>query len=563
VVVVAKVAKAHVRRGVAVVAGVAMVVSAGWMAFAASIEMDLSRIYYGTDTRVFALFGGALLGTWWDPASQRGASRADRRRWAKRWSIAGTAAVLPVIGFFVFGSNAEAVMYQGAFQALALCAVVLVSGVATGRGPLDALLAHPVMVWIGRRSYGIYLWSWPTQVFLSEYFGVEGYALDAAVVALAIGLAALSFWLVEEPIRTGQRPAGFGTPSPRTRPARVPRVALSGLALVLVIGVIVGTSSGSPKEPEYASVSDKEVLDAALGNMTPAQEAALRKTTSTTIPIDEGPPGPFTGAPSLVVDPTASVDPSLPFGRPLQVMVAGDSVGWSIAWKLDGQVNPAVGVADRAVIGCGLMPPESKFIVKGRPPEQYGDMCKQADLIELKGLSEKPDVVLLWVGAWEVYDHEYQGVSYRLGTKRYAAFLEQRIQERVDKYRGVGVATVMPVVPCFAANAARLGDERLDPKRIDWINARVRAVAKRNAGWVRLIDPEDKLCDASGTSRPATPDGIPLREDGSHFDPPAAIWFWNNWLAGQMGAVFDIPKPPDPAASTTSTVASSTTTPAG
>ncbi len=106
-----------------------------------------------------------------------------------------------------------------------------------------------------------------------------------------------------------------------------------------------------------------------------------------------------------------------------------------------------------------------------------------------------------------------------MGTKRYADFLEERIQERLDQYRAKGVGTVIPLVPCFGPNAARLGTERLDPERIDWINERVRAVAKRNAGWVRLIDPESKLCDASGKALAATPDGIPLREDGSHFDP--------------------------------------------
>ncbi len=36
------------------------------------VGMDLSRIYYGTDTRAFALFAGAWLGTWWDPASRAG-----------------------------------------------------------------------------------------------------------------------------------------------------------------------------------------------------------------------------------------------------------------------------------------------------------------------------------------------------------------------------------------------------------------------------------------------------------------------------------------------------------
>ncbi len=560
VVVVAKLATRHVRRTVGIVAAVAMVVSAGWMAVSASIGMDLSRIYYGTDTRVFALFGGALLGTWWDPASQAGRTRAERRRWATRWSVAGTVAFLPVAAFFVFGSNAEAVMYQGGFQLLALCAVVLVSGVATGRGPFDGLLAHPVFVWIGRRSYGIYLWSWPTQVFLSEYWGLEGYALDAAVVAFAIGLAALSFWLVEEPIRTGQRPAGLGSSRPRPTDRRIPSVAFSAMALILVVGVIVGTSAGAPKEPDYASVSDKEVLDSALGDLTPAQAAALRKeaaATTTAPPIDEGPPGPFTGAPDVVVDPTASVPPAQRLGRPLKVMVAGDSVGWSIAWKLEGQYDQAqVAIKDRAVIGCGVMPPDSEFLVRGRPPERYGNLCQSVDLVEFTGLGEQPDVVVFWLGAWEVYDHEYQGVSYRVGTKRYAKFLEQRMQERIDKFRGVGAATIMPVVPCFADNAVRLGKERLDPERVDWVNERIRAVAKRNAGWVRLIDPETKLCDASGKALATTPDGIPLREDGSHFNPPAARWFWNTWLTGQMGAAFDVT---DPNATTTTSSIPTTT----
>ena len=558
----AHLAPRHVRRAVGIVAAVAALASAAWMGLAAGIGQDLSRIYYGTDTRVFALFGGALLGTWWDPASQRGTSRAARRRWAQRWSVVGTVAFVPVVAFFVLGSNAKAVFYQGGFQLLAVCAVLLVSGVATGRGPLDAVLASRPLVWIGRRSYGIYLWSWPTQVFLSEYWGLEGYALDAAVVAGAVGLAALSFWLVEEPVRTGHRPAGFGPRrprEPRERRSRVPSAAWSGMVVVLVVGVIVGTSAGAPPPPDYTNVKDQDVLKAALGNMTPEEEAALRRTTSTTaVPVRDL-PGPFTSAPSVVVPPEANVDPSLRLGRPLRIMMAGDSVGWSIGWNLQHKVTPTVRIQDRAVIGCGLMPPDAKFIAGDRPPEQYGDLCTKADLVELKGLSNHPDAVLLWVGAWEVYDHVYRGKSYRVGTKRYAKFLEERMQERIDRYTGIGAATVMPVVPCFAPNAARLGHERLEADRVDWVNARVRAVAKRNPGWVRLIDPSTKLCTRAGKSLAKTPEGIPLREDGSHFDPPAAIWFWNTWLAGQMGAAFDVPNPGYPTTTTIPTTSTSTT----
>src|SRR5690606_2808452 len=113
---------------------------------------------------------------------------------------------------------------------------------------------------------------------------------------------------------------------------RIPRVAFSAMALVLVVGVIVGTSAGAPEPPDYTAVKDDEVLDAAI---SPAEAEALAKeaaTTTTAAPIDEGPPGPFTGASDVVVDPAASVDPSLRAGRPMKVMIAGDSVGWSLGW---------------------------------------------------------------------------------------------------------------------------------------------------------------------------------------------------------------------------------------
>jgi hypothetical protein len=147
-------------------------------------------------------------------------------------------------------------------------------------------------------------------------------------------------------------------------------------------------------------------------------------------------------------------------------------------------------------------------------------------------------------------------VAHPVGSERYERVLEQRIQERIDRYKAVGAVTIMPVVPCFAVGAARLGTERQDQDRLDWVNERIEAVAERNRGWVRLIDPWDPLCTDDGEAILETPTGLPLREDGSHFDPPAAVWFWNTWLAGQMGAAVDVPPPPTP-----SPAPSSTTTP--
>ena len=566
---IAAVAGLRTRRVVAVVAGLGAIASAVWMAVAAGIGFDLSRIYYGTDTRAFALFAGAWLAAWWDPAEARATGRRAKQVRARRWSLAGGIALVPLLVAFVLASTSEVAFYQGGFQLAAVISVVVVAGVATGHGPLATVLGHPALVWIGRRSYGIYLWSWPTQIFAQEHFGLSGLTLDAVVVGVSVGLATLSHRFVEEPIRTGTSPfparrsaaptAGATpvAPAPARRP-RLPRPALAALSLVAVVGIVVATTAGAPPPPDYTSVTDEEALAAAIEPMTDAERALLEATT-TTVPTEMSPPGPFSAdGVTTVVDPEAQVDPSIALGRPLQVMIAGDSVGWSLGWLLGPTLTPTVRPEDKALIGCGLMPWTSKFVIGDRAPEQYPELCEKADLAELQGLSRSPDAVLLWAGAWEVYDHEVDGVLHRVGSKRYAAFLEERIQFRVDRYRAAGAVTIMPLVPCFAENAARLGTERLDPERVEWVNDRIRAVAERNTGWMRLIDPSAQLCDADGESIPETPDGIPLREDGSHFDPPAAVWFWNTWLAGNLGAAFDVPAPPTPVTTTTTT-----TVPAG
>jgi len=55
---------------------------------------------------------------------------------------------------------------------------------------------------LGLISYSVYLWHWPILVLLSpERTGLDGWARSLAVYAASIGLATLSKWLVEDPIR--------------------------------------------------------------------------------------------------------------------------------------------------------------------------------------------------------------------------------------------------------------------------------------------------------------------------------------------------------------------------
>ncbi len=540
-----------------IVSGVGALLSAAWMSAAPGLGVDLTRLYYGTESRAFALLAGAWLAAWWDPVVADAPRPVGETQRARPLTRAAGLALLPLAVLAVVAAEDTSWFYRIGFQAVALLATVAVAGLATGEGPVSRFIGHPVLRWVGRRSYGIYLWSWPVQIFARSEFGLEGLALDAVVVSVTVVLATLSFHFVEEPIRrmwappTGRR-AKVATPS-----AAVPMTVRFGFGVLGVLALVVVSTSGGQPVPSYMKVSDREAAAGALDESssfgsTDPDAVTNRITTTvptdgpdhltapaapgTTLPLPAGPLGPFAPEAPPLVDHRAAVDPFDLNGRPLRVMIAGDSVGWSLGWKPSPDLTGSVAIEDRAIIGCGVMPPESSWTVAGVGTEQYNQFCLEQERAEGIGLDAGPDVVLLWLGAWEVYDHVLDGRELRVFSDEYAQVLEQRLQDRIDRYRAAGVPTVMPTVPCSGTVADRLGTERHDEARRAWVTERLMAVAARNRTWARVIDPSHVLCDADGAAIETTPDGVEIRGDGAHFDTDSAAWFWNTWLAGQLGA---------------------------
>ncbi|MDI7863638.1 acyltransferase [Rhizobiaceae bacterium n13] len=127
--------------------------------------------------------------------------------WAVRWQpkhgfvceaalVAGLALIaLPI---FLFTSDTP---FPG-LNALIPClgtALVIYAGTARYAG---LLLRNPVSVLIGKASYSIYLVHWPLVVFYATYtFDGPGLAGKFGLVALAIVLGALQYWLVEQRFR--------------------------------------------------------------------------------------------------------------------------------------------------------------------------------------------------------------------------------------------------------------------------------------------------------------------------------------------------------------------------
>ena len=226
--------------GVAV-AGAAASAVASCLMVSGTSTASLNRVYFGTDTRVQALLVGAaaaaLLVRDWPALARYGAQ--IRSRWGRV-----IAQILPVIGLamlgvvahFATGSAPE--FRRGLLIVVAVAAVFIVAPVALEqRGLVARVLAFPPLVWLGVISYGVYLWHWPIFLALNgERTGLTGMSLFALRVVATVTVSAMSWWLIEQPIK-------------RWRPVHVPQLRLAAAtlataAVATMLVVPVGIRSG-------------------------------------------------------------------------------------------------------------------------------------------------------------------------------------------------------------------------------------------------------------------------------------------------------------------------------
>jgi peptidoglycan/LPS O-acetylase OafA/YrhL len=96
-----------------------------------------------------------------------------------------------------------------------LLSTIGAAAIVAGRGADVPLLANPVIVGLGRISYGVYLWHWVVPRMASPVVEEPGRLLLSVFAVTAILIAAISFRWVETPAlrlkarwsRSGQSPS--------------------------------------------------------------------------------------------------------------------------------------------------------------------------------------------------------------------------------------------------------------------------------------------------------------------------------------------------------------------
>ncbi len=210
---------------------------------------DPSRVYYGTDTRALELLIGAALATVW-PSRNLSANVAPQAR--RIIDLAGTAGLVVIAAMIWRSGEFSPFLYRGGFLLLSVGTALAVAALTHPASRLGPVIGCPPLRWLGERSYGIYLWHFPI-IVLTTPTGADATDLTRNVlqVGATIGVAALSWTYIENPIRHGAL-ARFRT---RVREGRVSRkqitrpawalLAASGLLVAFALAGFAGVGVGA------------------------------------------------------------------------------------------------------------------------------------------------------------------------------------------------------------------------------------------------------------------------------------------------------------------------------
>ena len=192
---------------------------------------DVSRVYFGTETRIGAIALGAVLAT-------------VLRRWGGPRTSGGRA-VLQGAGVVALGGLAVAWLlvagtspwlYRGGFVLLGLAVVVVIGAVVQPESRLARAVSWAPLRGLGLISYGLYLWHWVVIATLTRpRTGLSGLTLDAVQLGVSLAAALVSYWCLEQPIRRR-----------RWVPASQAAVPVAVGAYTAVLGLVVASTLVPP-----------------------------------------------------------------------------------------------------------------------------------------------------------------------------------------------------------------------------------------------------------------------------------------------------------------------------
>ena len=274
-------------------------------------------LYLATITRAGGLLLGAAFAMVWRPyAVMRGPLR-DKGRLMDLLAIVGLVTLGAEMWYlhFLTPEGPDPWLFRGGFLLTSIASLFVIAAV-THRGSLAGpVLGNPVFLWVGVRSYGMYLYHWPIYQVIRRIAGKPLTVPQFAVAMVAtLIVTELSFRYIEMPIRRGV--VGDWWRNLRRARDPVPRQLVTvvfGSCLALSIFGVFSLARADLKQNEIAESTDlgeDVVVDlGAIANPTTPVETGTATTappTATTVPAATG------SAPAAQTTTTTSTTTTLP-----------------------------------------------------------------------------------------------------------------------------------------------------------------------------------------------------------------------------------------------------------
>ena len=249
----------------------AIALASGIALFVYSIQIDIresavSHVYFGTDTHSIGLFLGAALAVSWKPQNL---TKEITKRAQDFIDLIGVFGFLGLLSAFLFINESDPTLYRVAFPLTAIFGCATLISVIHPASRFAPLLSTKPALWIGERSYGIYLWHWIVFQLTRPSLDLVGddWALYSLRVLIVFALADISYRYIETPVRRGSFELWLRGMKYRTRTVRIRQKLSSLLAVVLTLAATSLISINAMERADEISAEERRAQqEAALGS---------------------------------------------------------------------------------------------------------------------------------------------------------------------------------------------------------------------------------------------------------------------------------------------------------
>jgi peptidoglycan/LPS O-acetylase OafA/YrhL len=449
-------------------------------------------LYLSTITRSGGLLLGAGAAFLWRPWRWRRASDAPAGRLLDPLAAGAVAAIGCASAAAVITAG---YVYQWLLPLVSILSLVAVmAAVHPASVGFRRMMGWSPLVEFGKRSYGLYLWSWPIFVIVGATDGSVGAFVWAMVLTVVIAEASYRF--LETPVRTGIIGRWWND---RATITYWP-IAGGALLVAAVSLFFVNVEQFNRFEGGDAAVFDLD--EAAVAEVPVAAgettDGSLAAATSTTLPTSPAPSA--------------------------RLAIVGDSQANALAINLPDGIDAVFpSVVNGSVDGCSVYDSGSvrssvSFANNFAICEGWQDEWAEA--------AEDADVALVVIGAWDVFDVVDGDTTYGFATPQGDALFVANLESGIDAMLAEGTNVALLEVACMRPQdvegaGVRALPERGDDDRVEHVNELLRRVAAsyQAAGFdrVQFVEGPDEWC---GDEAIATDLGY--RWDGVHVYRPGA-----------------------------------------